>query len=134
MWKSFLAFLCYTVAIPFRTSRNYRSSCADVLRKNSCSEEFRKGYWKKSWQSHFLNKVFSLYKRPTVGRIYKQQSGVNVFVISNYEKFYLRYLNFQPSFKVRCCHARVFYRSQIPFSIEGLELQTSLIQCSYLAH
>ena len=84
--------------------------------------------------SHFLNEVFSLYKQPTMDCIYKQLSVLKAFVIRNNEKFYLRYFNFQPSFKVRCCHARVFYRSQIPLSTGGSEQQTSLIQCGYLAH
>ena len=44
----------------------------------------------------------------------------------------LRYFNFEPSFKLRWCHARDLFGSQIPVTTGGFELRISCIRSSYL--
>ena len=46
----------------------------------------------------------------------------------------LRYFNFEPSFKLRWCHARDLFESQIPVTTGGFERRIFCIRSSYLTH
>ena len=47
---------------------------------------------------------------------------------------WLRYFNFEPSFKQWWCHARDLFGTQIPVTAGGFELRISCIQSRYLTH
>ena len=49
-------------------------------------------------------------------------------------KIFLRYFNFEPSFKLRWCRARGLFGSEIPVTTRGFELRISCIWSSYLTH
>lgn len=44
----------------------------------------------------------------------------------------LRYFDFKPSFKLRCCRARDLFKPQIPVATGGFEMRIPWTQSSYL--
>ena len=52
------------------------------------------------------------------------------FIVFQY--IFLKYFNFEPSFKLRWCHNRYLFVSQIPVTTRGFELRISCIWSSYL--
>ena len=49
-----------------------------------------------------------------------------------FQYIFLKYFNFEPSFKLRWCHNRYLFVSQIPVTTRGSELRISCIWSSYL--
>ena len=75
------------------------------------------------------------FDRPSEGSSVNHENGYYKILKSiNKTKFMLRYVNFEPSFKLRWCRARDLFGSQIPVTAGGFELRISCIQSRYLTH
>ena len=75
-------------------------------------------FWQKPCQKaleNLISKYHNIYESICLG---KQVHFIYVF----------RYLNFEPSFKLRWCRARDLFGSQIPVTTGGFELQISCIR------
>ena len=69
-------------------------------------------------------------------KLLKNQSDIlNVQLTASSPVFiFLRYFNFEPSFKLRWCRARDLFGSQMPVTAGGFELKISCIWSSYQTH
>ena len=65
---------------------------------------------------------------------YQLRNDLKLYIQEKLNKRFLRYFNFNPSFKLRWCCAWDLFGSQIPVTTGGFELWISCIPSGYLIH